>query len=167
MAWICSKMLLRDPSPPFHPPSQPHIMMAACPLHCPTLLLPTTLLSPPRPTNVRKKIKGKAPILIWWVDKMGGCAARRGIGSKTRDGEGWLGVLEEIRGTIQTNSRTLFIWFGWRWPRWSLSRWKDMREMECQPTANCKRDGHVTLLPISLPWTVWVLHQELCSKETE
>ncbi len=27
--------LLRDPSPPFHPPSQPHTMMVACPPHSP------------------------------------------------------------------------------------------------------------------------------------
>ncbi len=47
------------------------------------------------------KIKGQAPILKWRVDKTGGCTACRQIESKTRDGEGWLRVLEEIRGTIQ------------------------------------------------------------------
>jgi hypothetical protein len=41
------------------------------------------------------KFKGKAPISEWWVDKMGGSAARGQIRSKTSTGEGWLGVLEE------------------------------------------------------------------------
>jgi hypothetical protein len=43
------------------------------------------------------KFKGKAPISKWWVDKMGGSAACGQIRSKKRNGEGWLGVLEEIR----------------------------------------------------------------------
>jgi len=48
----------------------------------------------------------KAPISKWWVDKMGGHEAHRQIGSKTSNGESWLGVLEEIRGRRWTNSRT-------------------------------------------------------------
>ncbi len=59
------------------------------------------------------KFKGKAPILQWWVDKMGGSAARGQIWSKTSNWEGWLGVLEEVIGRIWTISRTPFIWFGW------------------------------------------------------
>ncbi len=55
-AQIHLKTLWRDPSPTFHPPSQPHIMMAACPPHCPTPLLTTTLSSPPNLPNVCDKV---------------------------------------------------------------------------------------------------------------
>jgi hypothetical protein len=41
--------------------------------------------------------KGQAPIPKQRVEKMGGSAACRRILSKTRDGEGRLGVLEESR----------------------------------------------------------------------
>jgi hypothetical protein len=54
-AWIHSKMLLRNPSPPFHPSSQPHIMMVACPPNCPTPLPMTTLPSPPCLPNIWNK----------------------------------------------------------------------------------------------------------------
>jgi hypothetical protein len=76
-ALIQAKTLLRNASPLYHPPSQLHIMMAACPPHCPTPL-PTTTLPPIHtyPTFV-KEFKGKAPILKWGVEKMGGCAACR------------------------------------------------------------------------------------------
>ncbi len=73
---------------------------------------------------------------------------------------------KKLEEQIEQIHRPFFL-FGQRWPRRSLSVRKDKREMECWPIANCKRDGHVTLLPISLPRTVWVLHQELCSKEME
>ena len=44
------KTLLRDAPPPYCPPAQPHIMMAACSPHCPTPL-PTTTLHSPIPTQ--------------------------------------------------------------------------------------------------------------------
>jgi hypothetical protein len=45
---------------------------------------------------------------------------------------------------------------------------KDKTEMDCQTVAAWTRDGYVALiLPIFLPSTAWVLHQDLCSKETE
>ncbi len=160
-------MLLRDPSPPFHPPSQPHTMMVACPPDCPTPLPMMTLPAPLHayPTFATK-FKGKASIS--WVDKMGGSAARGQVRSKTSNGKGWLGVLEEIRGRIWIISPTLFIWFGWWWPRRCLLRWKDKTEMDCPSVAAWKRDGYVALLlPIFLPSTAWVPYQDLCSKETE
>ena len=86
-------------------------------------------------------------------------AACRRIGSNTRDGEGWLRVLEEIRRTI--------LWFGWRWPRQSSLRQKDETEMECRPFAACTRDGYVALLPLPPPNSMGLRHQELCSKETK
>jgi hypothetical protein len=98
---------------------------------------------------------------------MEGSAAHRWIGSNTRDGEGWLGVLEEIRRTIQINSRTLFIWFGWRWPRRSSSRQKDKTEMEYRTVAACTRDEYVALIPLPPPNSMGLRHQELCSKKTE
>jgi hypothetical protein len=40
--------------------------------------------------------------------------------------------------------------------------------MDCQTVAAWIRDGYVTLLlPVSLPSIVQVLHQDICSKETE
>jgi hypothetical protein len=63
-------------------------MMVACPPHSPTPLLMMTLPSPPCLPNVCKKIKGKAPIPKWWVDKMGPSAAFRRIGSKMSYGKG-------------------------------------------------------------------------------
>ena len=50
--------LLRDASPPYHPPSQPHIMMAACPPYCPTPSPTTTLHSPLYLLNGRGEIYG-------------------------------------------------------------------------------------------------------------
>jgi hypothetical protein len=43
----------------------------------------------------------------------------------------------------------------------------DTTEMACQIIAAWTRDGSVSLLPISLPSTVPVPHQDLCSKEME
>ncbi len=131
MARIRSKMLLRDPSPPFHPPSQPHIMMVACPSHCPVPFPMTTLPSPLAPLNVWGKIWGKGSILKQWLDKLGGSAAHRQIGSETRNGKSWLGVLDEIGETIWTNSWTIFIGYGRQWPRQCSLRWKDRTEMDC------------------------------------
>ena len=74
------------------------------------------------------KFKGKALISNWWVEKMGGSTARRQIGSKTSYGKGWLGVLEESRGTIWTNARPQFFLFGW-WRPASLSGRVHEREM--------------------------------------
>jgi hypothetical protein len=83
------KDALKRPSPPFHPPSQPHIMMVACSPNCCTPLLMTTLCSPLCAYPMfATKFKGKAPILKQWVDKMGGSAACRQIGSNTSYGEG-------------------------------------------------------------------------------
>ncbi len=79
--------LLRDPSPPFHPPSQPHIMMAACPPHCPTPLLMTTLPPLHAYPTFATKFKWNAPISKLWVDKMGGSAACRQIRSKMSNGK--------------------------------------------------------------------------------
>ncbi len=73
------------------------------------------------------KFKGKAPILKWWVDKIRDSAAHGQIQSKTSNGEGWLGVLEEIRGRIRTILWTLFIWFGWWRTRRCPSRWKHQK----------------------------------------
>jgi hypothetical protein len=39
--------------------------------------------------------------------------------------------------------------------------------MACQIVAALTRDGYVSLLPISLPLTVPIPHQDLCSKEME
>ncbi len=40
--------------------------------------------------------------------------------------------------------------------------------MDCQTVAAWTKDGYVTLLfPVSLPSTVQVPHQDICSKETE
>ncbi len=127
---------------------------------------------PPLPhyphSTFKEKFEGTASISKQkWLDKKGGCAACRRIGSETRDGEGWWGVLDKIRETIWTNSRAMFIWNGWQQPRLCASRWKDRTEMECWTVTACKRDEYVALLPISLHPTAQVLWQDLSSKEME
>jgi hypothetical protein len=48
------------------------------------------------------------------------------------------------------------------------SRSKDKTEMDCQTVAAWTRDGYVALLlPVSLPSTAQIQHQDICSKETE
>ncbi len=126
--------------------------------------------NPPLPSmptqRFRQNLRKKAPILKWQMNKMGGCTACRGIRSKTRNGGGRLGVLEEIRGKIQTNSLTFLIWFGWWWPRRCLLRQKDKTEMGCWTVAAWTRAGNVAC-SISLLPTARVPHQDLCSTEME
>ncbi len=114
------------------------------------------------------KFKVKVQISKWWVDKIGGSAAPGQIQSKTSNEEGWLGVLEEIRGRIRMILQTPFIWFGWWRQRRCPSRWKDKTEVDCQTVAAWTRDGYVALLlPISLPSLARVPQQDIYSKETE
>ena len=109
MAQIRLKTLSRDPS---HPTSwwqldlpiilQPHWWWPSPPLHA----YPT----------FTKKYKGKGTNFETMGGQNGTQCSLRTNWEQNDLLKGWLGVLEEIRGTIWMNLQPLFIWFGWQWP---------------------------------------------------
>ncbi len=162
---IWKKSMVHNPDPLYHPPSQPHIMMVACPPHCPTPLLTPTLPSHPRLPNAKLREMRQ----FWNVEWKNGrlCNLR----TNWMQNKWWRRLIRSAgrnqRKHIWRNSQTLFIWFGWWWTRRCLSRWKDKTEMECQAVVAWTRDGYVASFSISLSSTAPVLHQDLCSKELE
>ncbi len=160
--------LLRDPSPPFHPPSQPHIMMVAYPPHCPTSLPMTALPSLLPLLNFWGKTWGKGDYFKTIVGQNGRLCSSQ---TNWKWNERW----QKLIGSPEWNWRNslnkftdhFFIGYRWQQPRRCSLRWKDRTEMDCWTVAACKRDGYVALLPIYLHPTAQVLRQELCSKEME